>query len=92
MDLLTDNPWRIAILKPIEKDFDIDDDPTWIELDGEMVKLGSLEHESLNIPQAQQKALTLLSTKRFEDHGSSFKDFATFGKSYRVITWFGVII
>ena len=63
MDLLTDNPWRIAILKPIEKDFDIDDDPTWIELDGEMVKLGSLEHESLNIPQAQQKALTLLSTK-----------------------------
>ena len=40
MDLLTDNPWRIAILKPIEKDFDIDEDPIWIELDGEMVKLG----------------------------------------------------
>ena len=63
MDLLTDNPWRVAILKPIEKDVDIDEDPIWIELDGEMVKLGSLEHESLNISQAQQKALTLLSTK-----------------------------
>ncbi|MDU8924526.1 type VI secretion system protein TssA [Pasteurellaceae bacterium LIM206] len=63
MELLTDNPWRIAILTPVKNEADIDEDPVWIELDGEMVKLGSLEHESLNIPQVQQKALTLLSTK-----------------------------
>ncbi len=63
MDLLTDNPWRITILTPIETDINLDEDPAWIELDGEMVKLGSLGHESLNVSQVQQKALTLLSTK-----------------------------
>ena len=63
MDLLTNNPWRVAILMPLEIDIDIDEDPSWIELDGEMIKLGSLGHESLNISQIQQKALTLLSTK-----------------------------
>ncbi|MBN6065337.1 type VI secretion system protein TssA [Aggregatibacter actinomycetemcomitans] len=63
MDLLIDHPWRVAILKPIETETDLDEDPVWIDLDGEMVKLGSLEHESLDISQVQQKALTLLSTK-----------------------------
>lgn len=63
MDLLTDNPWRIAVLAPLEIDVEIDEEPSWMELDGEMIKLGSLSHESLNIPQIQQKALTLLSTK-----------------------------
>lgn len=63
MDLLIDHPWRIKILTPIKSDINLDEDPAWIELDGEMVKLGSLGHESLNISQVQQKALVLLSTK-----------------------------
>ncbi|WP_424405438.1 type VI secretion system protein TssA [Pasteurella sp. PK-2025] len=63
MDLLIDNPWRKMILTPIQTEVDLEDEPSWIELDGDMVKLGSLEHESLNIVQTQQKALILLSTK-----------------------------
>ncbi|WP_109079366.1 type VI secretion system protein TssA [Aggregatibacter kilianii] len=63
MDLLIDHPWRVKILKPIDTEIDLDEDPVWIDLDGEMVKLGSLEHESLDISSVQQKALTLLSTK-----------------------------
>lgn len=63
MELLRDNPWRKMILTPVETEIELDDDPAWIELDGEMVKLGSLEHQSLNITQVQQKALVLLSTK-----------------------------
>ncbi|HDR1022948.1 TPA: type VI secretion system protein TssA [Pasteurella multocida] len=63
MELLTNNSWRNSILATIAEEAKIDDDPEWVELDGDMVKLGSLEHETLNIPKLQQIALSLLSSK-----------------------------
>lgn len=66
MDFLEKHPWRQLILKSIEMDISInisDDDQDWVYLDGEMIKIGSLEHSLLDLPKIQNIALDLLSTK-----------------------------
>ncbi|MBF0785579.1 type VI secretion system protein TssA [Muribacter muris] len=66
IDIIGAHPWRQAIAAEINTDIAIeiaDDDPDWEYLDGEMVKLGSLEHQLLNINDIQQRAITLLSHK-----------------------------
>lgn len=63
MEVLIDNPWKEQILSPIQSEIDIDEDLEWLELDSDMVKLGSLEHQTLNIPHLRHLAAQLLSTK-----------------------------
>lgn len=63
MEVLIDNPWKEQILSPIQSEIDIDEDLEWLELDGDMVKLGSLEHQTLNISYLRHLAAQLLSTK-----------------------------
>ena len=63
MEVLIDNPWKEQILSPIQSEVDIDEDLEWLELDGDMVKLGSLEHQTLNISHLRHLAAQLLSTK-----------------------------
>ena len=63
MEVLIDNPWKEQILSPIQSEIDIDEDLEWLELDGDMVKLGSLEHQTLNISHLRHLAAQLLSTK-----------------------------
>ena len=63
MEVLVDNPWKEQILSPIQSEIDIDEDLEWLELDGDMVKLGSLEHQTLNISHLRHLAAQLLSTK-----------------------------
>ena len=63
MEVLIDNPWKEQILSPIQSEIDIDEDLEWLELDGDMVKLGSLEHQTLNISHLRHLAVQLLSTK-----------------------------
>ena len=63
MEVLIDNPWKEQILSPIQSEVDIDEDLEWLELDGDMVKLGSLEHQTLNISHLRHLAARLLSTK-----------------------------
>ncbi|PJG85419.1 type VI secretion system protein TssA [Conservatibacter flavescens] len=64
MDYLTQHPWRKYIKASIDSDLNADiseNNSKWEYLDGEMVKVGSLEHEQLNIPELQKAALELLS-------------------------------
>ena len=66
MDYLEHHPWRQSLLNAIANDIgaDIaDENPDWEYLDGEMVKLGSLEHELLNIETVQKIAIALLSAE-----------------------------
>lgn len=63
MEVLIDNPWKEQILSPIQSEIDIDEDLEWLELDSDMVKLGSLEHQTLNISNLRHLAAQLLSTK-----------------------------
>lgn len=66
MDYLEQHPWRNLIIAPIEASIEQEIDETnadWEYIDGEMVKLGSLEHELLDIEQVQKIALLLLSSK-----------------------------
>ena len=63
MEVLIDNPWKEQILSPIQSEIDIDEDLEWLELDSDMVKLGSLEHQTLNISHLRHLAAQLLSTK-----------------------------
>lgn len=66
MDYLEKHPWRKNIIQSISNDIseDISEENTrWEYLDGEMVKLGSLEHELLDLNEIQQIALSLLSTE-----------------------------
>ena len=41
MEVLIDNPWKEQILSPIQSEIDIDEDLEWLELDSDMVNLGS---------------------------------------------------
>ena len=63
MEVLIDNPWKEQILSSIQSEIDIDEDLEWLELDSDMVKLGSLEHQTLNISHLRHLAAQLLSTK-----------------------------
>ncbi|OOF42780.1 type VI secretion system ImpA domain-containing protein [Rodentibacter rarus] len=66
MDYLENHPWRQSLLNTVVNDIGVDivdEHPDWIYLDGEMVKLGSLEHELLDIEKVQKIAIKLLSTE-----------------------------
>lgn len=65
MEYLEQHPWRKAILSNIDylvSEEISDNNKKWEYLDGEMVKLGSLEHSLLDIKNVQDIALSLLST------------------------------
>lgn len=64
-DIIGVHPWREAVAKVISSDIALDIDESnvdWEYLDGEMVKLGSLEHQLLDISKIQECAIRLLST------------------------------
>ncbi|MGG7668947.1 type VI secretion system protein TssA [Yersinia sp. J1] len=65
MNAIAQHPWRNLLLAPLADGRAAlalkDDNPRWEFIDGEMVKLGSLTHASLNIAELQQQAMTLLS-------------------------------
>lgn len=66
MDYLKQHPWRQLIIAPISSPIDEDIseiNSDWEYLDGEMVKLGSLEHELLDIDKVQKLALSLLANE-----------------------------
>lgn len=66
MDYLEQHPWRQLILAPINilvSEEISEQNSDWEYLDGEMVKLGSLEHELLDIEHVQKIALSLLSSE-----------------------------
>lgn len=87
MEYLEKHPWRQLILTPISKDISLDisdHNPQWELLDGEMVKLGSLEHELFDIAEMQRIALSLLSTET--------KDLRVFTHLLRTLQHSGVIL
>lgn len=87
MEYLEKHPWRQLILTPIVKDISLDisdTNPQWELLDGEMVKLGSLEHELFDIAEMQRIALSLLSTET--------KDLRVFTHLLRTLQHSGVIL
>lgn len=67
MDLSNPNTWFSHLLEnlPEEKLAAAigDDNPDWEFIDGEIVKLGSLAHNQLDIQELQRRALTLLSSE-----------------------------
>ncbi len=67
MDLRDPNVWMSHLLEklPEEKQASAlkDDNPDWEYIDGEIVKLGSLAHSQLNIPELQQRGLLLLASE-----------------------------
>ncbi|WP_456310872.1 type VI secretion system protein TssA [Serratia proteamaculans] len=67
MDMTSQHPWHALLLAPLtsEQTADAlpDDDPQWEYIDGQMVKLGSLAHATLNIDGIQQQVMVLLSEK-----------------------------
>lgn len=87
MEYLEKHPWRQLILAPIVKDISLDisdHNPQWELLDGEMVKLGSLEHELFDITEMQRIALSLLSTET--------KDLRVFTHLLRTLQHSGIIL
>ncbi|VXC73599.1 Membrane protein [Enterobacterales bacterium 8AC] len=67
MDITSQHPWHELLLAPLAPEQIglalADDDPQWEFIDGQMVKLGSLAHSTLNIDDIQQQAIALLSQK-----------------------------
>lgn len=67
MDNMSQHPWRTQMAAPLPAESIgkalSDDHPQWEYIDGEMVKLGSLAHSSLDIAEIQRVALTLLASE-----------------------------
>ncbi|AXY36138.1 type VI secretion system protein TssA [Yersinia pseudotuberculosis] len=67
MDITSQHPWHVLLQAPLSPEQTAqalaDDDPQWEYIDGQMVKLGSLAHATLNIDDIQQQAMALLSQK-----------------------------
>ena len=67
MDLRNPNVWFAHLLEnlPEEKLSAplADDNPRWEFIDGEIVKLGSLAHSQLNVPELQRQCLMLLASE-----------------------------
>lgn len=67
MDLRDPNAWISHLLEtlPEEKQASAlsDDNPDWEYIDGEIVKLGSLAHSQLDIPEIQRRGLVLLASE-----------------------------
>ena len=67
MDLRDPNVWISHLLEnlPEEKLASAlkDDNPDWEYIDGEIVKLGSLAHSQLDIPELQRRGLVILASE-----------------------------
>ncbi|EHM2231798.1 type VI secretion system protein TssA [Salmonella bongori] len=67
MDLRDPNVWIAHLLETLPEEKLscplTDDDPEWEFIDGEIVKLGSLAHNQLDIPEIQRRGLVLLATE-----------------------------
>lgn len=67
MDLRDPNVWVSHLLENLPEDKLAcglkDDDPDWEHIDGEIVKLGSLAHSQLDIPELQRRGLVILASK-----------------------------
>src|SRR5699024_10269142 len=67
MDLRDPNVWISHLLEnlPEEKQASAlkDDNPDWEYIDGEIVKLGSLAHSQLDIPELQRRGLVILASE-----------------------------
>jgi len=67
MDLRNPDTWMSHLLENLpEKKLAAaaeDDNPDWAYIDGEIVKLGSLAHSQLDIPELQRRGLGLLATE-----------------------------
>ncbi|CNH96958.1 ImpA domain-containing protein [Yersinia aldovae] len=65
MDITSQHPWHKLLRMPLSPEQTAqplaDDNPQWEYIDGQMVKLGSLAHATLNIDDIQQQAMVLLS-------------------------------
>lgn len=67
MDITSQHPWHDMLLAPLSEQQTAnalhDDDPQWEYIDGQMVKLGSLAHSTLNIDEIQQQLIGMLAQK-----------------------------
>ncbi|QLR76045.1 type VI secretion system protein TssA [Citrobacter freundii] len=67
IDLRTPDTWISHLLENLPEDKQAsalkDDNPDWEYLDGEMLKLGSLTHSQLDIPEMQRRGLMLLASE-----------------------------
>lgn len=67
MDLRNSDTWISHLLENLPEDKLTsvlkDDNPDWEYIDGDMLKLGSLAHSQLDIPEIQRRGLTLLASK-----------------------------
>lgn len=67
MDLRDPNTWISHLLENLPDDKLAcalkDDDPDWEYIDGEMLKLGSLAHSQLDIPEIQRRGLVILASE-----------------------------
>ncbi|CAK7043354.1 MAG: hypothetical protein CITR_01857 [Citrobacter freundii] len=67
MDLRNPDTWISHLLESLPEDKLTsvlkDDNPDWEYIDGDMLKLGSLAHSQLDIPEIQRRGLTLLASK-----------------------------
>lgn len=67
MDLRNPDTWISHLLENLPEDKLAsalkDDNPDWEYIDGEMLKLGSLAHSQLNIPEIQRQGLVLLASE-----------------------------
>ncbi|WP_445495997.1 type VI secretion system protein TssA [Photorhabdus sp. SF281] len=67
MDIRKQFDWQGLLLTPLSDELtgrELDEnEPAWEYIDGEMVKLGSLAHSTLNIEEIQRQALQLFSEK-----------------------------
>jgi len=64
MDNSSQHPWHALLLTPLTAEQVAlalaDDDPEWEYLDGQMVKLGSLAHSTLDLDDIQRRLIALL--------------------------------
>lgn len=67
MDLRNPDTWISHLLENLPEDKLAcalkDDNPDWEYIDGEMLKLGSLAHSQLDIPEIQRRGVTLLASE-----------------------------
>ena len=67
MDLRNPDTWISHLLENLPEDKHAsamkDDNPDWEYIDGEMLKLGSLTHSQLDIPEIQRRGLVLLASE-----------------------------
>lgn len=67
MDLRNPDIWISHLLENLPEDKLTsvlkDDNPDWEYIDGDMLKLGSLAHSQLDIPEIQRRGVTLLASK-----------------------------